>query len=212
CGAHPRRRTDPSGTVKLAEARRTGGRIAHEPNRNCFPEPIRVSLPSSETRFPPQSRLLLTMLVLPGVSALSPFRNAKLLSSIQSQIPAVRSLTARFVHFADCDGELTVPEQEVMTALLDYGSAAQSQVEASPANALLRVVVPRPGTISPWSSKATDILHNSGLERVRRLERGIAFRVELTQPLEETVLEKLDGLLHDRMTQAVLPDFDSATV
>jgi len=152
------------------------------------------------------------MLVLPGVSALSPFRNAKLLSTIQSQIPAVRALTSRFVHFADCDGELAAPEQKVLTALLDYGSAAQSQVVTSPAGAVLRVVVPRPGTISPWSSKATDILHNCGLERVRRLERGIAFRVDLSQPLGAAELEKLDDLLHDRMTQAVLPDFDSAAV
>src|SRR5690606_22227605 len=134
------------------------------------------------------------------------------LSSIQLKIPAVHALNARFVHFADCDGEMAAHEQEVINALLDYGSAAQSQVGDVSPDALLRVVVPRPGTISPWSSKATDILHNCGLSRVRRLERGIAFRLELSRPLGTAELTALDDLLHDRMTQSVLPDFDSAAV
>jgi phosphoribosylformylglycinamidine synthase len=149
------------------------------------------------------------MLVLPGVSALSAFRNAKLLASLQSRLPAVRALQARFVHYADCTG-LTAEQQQVLDALLDYGTAAQSQIEVPAAGALLRVVVPRPGTISPWSSKATDILHNCGLADVRRIERGIAFHIDTAAPLSDAHVQMLDALLHDRMTQAVLADHAAA--
>ena len=150
------------------------------------------------------------MLVLPGVSALSAFKNAKLLATIQSRLPKVRALNARFIHFADCDETLAPDELDLINALLDYGSSGQSAVDTSALDAQLRVVVPRPGTISPWSSKATDIVHNCGLRNIRRIERGIAYRVEAEQPLDMTEIALLDTLLHDRMTQAVLPDFDAA--
>ena len=151
------------------------------------------------------------MLFLPGVSALSAFRNAKLLASIQARLPAVRALNARFVHYADSPA-LSAPQQQVLNALLDYGTAAQAQVQTLAPDALLRVVVPRPGTISPWSSKATDIVQNCGLNTLRRIERGIAFQVEVSAPLSDSDLLVLDGFLHDRMTQAVLPDHASASV
>ena len=150
------------------------------------------------------------MLVLPGVSALSAFKNAKLLATIQSRIPAVDALNARFIHFADCDEALEPAELDLINALLDYGSTTQSSIDTSALDAQLRVVVPRPGTISPWSSKATDIMHNCGLKKVRRIERGIAYRIESKQRLDITQIAILDTLLHDRMTQAVLPDFDAA--
>ncbi len=72
-------------------------------------------------------------------------------------------------------------------------------------------MTPRAGTISPWSSKATDIAHNCGLKQVMRLERGIAYNVgcgdhELTT--DEVAI--IDELLHDRMTETVLRDFDDA--
>ncbi|MGJ8689658.1 MAG: phosphoribosylformylglycinamidine synthase [Gammaproteobacteria bacterium] len=150
------------------------------------------------------------MLVLPGVSALSAFKNAKLLATIQSRLPKVRALNARFIHFADCDVTLEPDELDLINALLDYGSTSQSAVDTSALDAQLRVVVPRPGTISPWSSKASDIVHNCGLSKIRRIERGIAYRVEAEQRLDMTEIALLDTLLHDRMTQAVLPDFDAA--
>ena len=150
------------------------------------------------------------MLVLPGVSALSAFKNAKLLALVQSRLPSVRALNAHFIHFADCDGSLTAEELDLLNTLLDYGTSEQRPADTSSLSAQLRVVVPRPGTISPWSSKASDIVHNCGLDKVRRIERGIAYRVEAAAPLQAGELEILDALLHDRMTQAVLPDFDAA--
>src|SRR5690606_20954673 len=73
--------------------------------------------------------------------------------------------------------------------------------------ALELFVVPRSGTISPWSSKATDIAHNCGLRAVQRLERGILYRVTGAGPDQEA---QLRPLLHDRMTQQVLPSVEQA--
>ncbi len=67
------------------------------------------------------------------------------------------------------------------------------------------LVVPRPGTISPWSSKATDIAHVCGLDAVRRLERGIAYRLQAREAaLAGARLDALAPLLHDRMTEMAL--------
>jgi phosphoribosylformylglycinamidine synthase len=65
------------------------------------------------------------------------------------------------------------------------------------------LVLPRPGTISPWSSKATDILHISGLSKIRRAERGIAYYLSTTDALSAEDLNEAKSLLHDRMTEAV---------
>ena len=67
-------------------------------------------------------------------------------------------------------------------------------------------MVPRSGTISPWSSKATDIAHNCGLGSVERIERGIAYHIELPEGAEETLWQAVAGELHDRMVEQVLPE------
>ncbi|WP_348253370.1 hypothetical protein, partial [Salmonella enterica] len=65
-------------------------------------------------------------------------------------------------------------EQAQLTRLLQYGQALNSH---TPAGKLL-LVTPRPGTISPWSTKATDIAHHCGLQQVDRLEPGQAYYIE----------------------------------
>ncbi|MEC7608577.1 MAG: phosphoribosylformylglycinamidine synthase, partial [Verrucomicrobiota bacterium] len=69
-------------------------------------------------------------------------------------------------------------------------------------------VTPRKGTISPWSSKATDILHNCGLKKVLRVERGIHFKISTTNGLDLGIdtLGLASLALHDRMTEAVYTD------
>jgi phosphoribosylformylglycinamidine synthase len=113
------------------------------------------------------------MLILRGAPALSDFRRQRLLESLQTVCPALSHLYAEYVHFADCDGELSQRQRAVLDALLQYGPRqAAEAVEGE-----LLLVVPRPGTISPWSSKATDIAHNTGLAVINRIERGVAYLV-----------------------------------
>src|SRR5512145_1049085 len=141
------------------------------------------------------------MLVLRGSTALSQFRIEKLLRSVHALCPKVSALTAHYVHLVDTQDDLNEAERQVLDRLLDYGPLGQD----APSHASLLLVVPRPGTISPWSSKATDIAHATGLAKVTRIERGTAFYLETTErtPLSAGEIAHVAASVHDRMTQAV---------
>lgn len=144
------------------------------------------------------------MLILRGAPALSAFRHGKLLEQLTSKVPAVTGLYAEFAHFADVTGVLNADEEQVLARLLKYGPSVPVQ---EPSGKLF-LTIPRFGTISPWSSKASDIARNCGLAKVQRLERGIAYYVsgELSEADSATVA----SLLHDRMTQLVLGALEDA--
>ena len=144
------------------------------------------------------------MLILRGAPALSAFRHGKLLAQLTAKVPAVRGLYAEFAHFAEVTGTLGADEEQVLARLLKYGPSVPVQ---EPAGRLF-LVVPRFGTISPWSSKASDIAHNCGLSRVQRLERGIAYYV--AGEFSDSETEQIAAALHDRMTELVLQRFDDA--
>jgi phosphoribosylformylglycinamidine synthase len=144
------------------------------------------------------------MLQFAGPPALSAFRIAKLLDRLSALDSAVRSLDARFVHFADLAQALNAGERERLAELLTYGPRLAPPAREAGGECIL--VVPRIGTISPWSSKATDIVRVCGLTHVRRLERGIAYRVRAARPLERGQLQRLAPVLHDRMTEDALLD------
>lgn len=146
------------------------------------------------------------MLVMRGAPALSAFRHDKLLSALQAVIPTVTDVYGEFYHFADISEPLTEEEQSVLTRILKYGPKSEVKEPAG----LLQLVVPRPGTISPWSSKATDIARNCGLGKVNRLERGIAYSIESEKELTAEHIKLACALLFDRMVEAVFPDIDSA--
>ncbi len=141
------------------------------------------------------------MLILPGSPALSAFRKEKLIGAT----PEISALSSHFVHFVDLHQPLDESEQAVLARLLEYGPRVEAEAEGG----TLVLVVPRPGTISPWSSKATDICHNAGLGKVRRVERGIAFHVQLADDQPAT-LAAAKAVLHDRMTQSVLDSYAAA--
>jgi phosphoribosylformylglycinamidine synthase len=150
------------------------------------------------------------MLILPGAPALSVFARSKLAGLlVGARFPQLRIQQARFVHFADISRPLDASEHALIAALLRYGPAFNEDSDPVATQLLDFVVVPRPGTISPWSSKATDIARNCGLEPVLRLERGIHYRLSGVDPAD---YEAIAALLHDRMTQTVLPAVEDATV
>ena len=144
-----------------------------------------------------------------GAAALSAFRTSKFLHQIQAQLPAVISISAQYIHLLDTDAKLNESQSEVLASLLQYGGEIPDAPGQS--HALTRLVVPRPGTISPWSSKATDILHNCDLKQIERVERGTVFTAQLSEDLSAEQITELDSLLHDRMTQAVLGDVQQAS-
>jgi len=145
------------------------------------------------------------MEILRGSPALSAFRINKLLARFQDAHLPVSDIYAEYVHFADVSTPLSADEKSRLQRLLKYGP---SLAEHTPEGRLL-LVTPRPGTISPWSSKATDIAHNCDLPQVLRLERGLAFYVKAPQ-LTEAQWGALAALLHDRMMETVFTDLNQA--
>ena len=148
------------------------------------------------------------MLQLRGGSALSAFRLKKLLSLLQAVAPQVQNLHAEFVHFASLDRALKEDERDLLEQLLAYAPRQTGATKIPYFRQYL--VTPRPGTISPWSSKATDIAHNCGLEAVQRLERGLLYSLSLSQPLGAAEDAAIRVRLHDRMTETVFDDPDDA--
>ncbi|SJL82653.1 phosphoribosylformylglycinamidine synthase [Vibrio palustris] len=146
------------------------------------------------------------MRILRGSPALSEFRVQKLLETCREQQLPVTEIYAEFMHFAELNADLADQEVEKLAKLLTYGPTIQ---EHEP-QGLRLLVTPRPGTISPWSSKATDIAHNCGLSAVERLERGTAYYVTCETALSEAQEVTLKELLHDRMMEVVFSDFSQA--
>ncbi len=151
------------------------------------------------------------MLILPGAPALSAFRLQKLARKLTAIDTGIRILHTEFIHFADCDADLAPEQARVLDSLLEYGPAltTDSVAEARQQGQVI-LVIPRPGTISPWSSKATDIAHNCGLAAVKRLERGTAYYLALPDSLNGEQQAQLHAALHDRMTEAVLTELNAA--
>ncbi|MCP5163839.1 MAG: phosphoribosylformylglycinamidine synthase [Pseudomonadales bacterium] len=150
------------------------------------------------------------MLILRGAVALSAFRLDKLAQKLALIHPDIRLLHTEFVHFAELRDDLSGAQRSVLERLLEYGPGDACVAATGSGDASLRLVVPRPGTISPWSSKATDIAHNCGLQQVERLERGIAWYLQLPPAMGAAALLEVDALLHDRMTEAVLDTLEAA--
>ncbi|KAA8995709.1 phosphoribosylformylglycinamidine synthase [Affinibrenneria salicis] len=145
------------------------------------------------------------MEILRGSPALSAFRINKLLSRCRENQLPVSDIYAEYVHFADISAPLNDDERARLTQLLKYGPSLAGH---QPQGRLL-LVTPRPGTISPWSSKATDIAHNCGLTQVLRLERGMAFYIHAPE-LSDAQWQQLAALLHDRMMECVFSELQQA--
>ena len=146
------------------------------------------------------------MLELPGQPALSDFRLAKLFGLLQQQDQRVKAVTARFSYFISLRATLPAEQKQRLTALLLSGEKAGVLGKGS----RRLYAVPRPGTTSPWSSKATDIALACELDAVERIERGICYGIQFRGKASDDDLRALGPLLFDRMTEAVLLNGDEA--
>jgi phosphoribosylformylglycinamidine synthase len=110
---------------------------------------------------------MLRTLSLRGRNALSEFRSNKLNAALQQARLKLSALSAEYWHFVSVSRALTPDESAILERILTYGPVVQTAPEAGH----MQLVVPRLGTISPWSSKATDIARQCGLPAVDRIER-----------------------------------------
>ena len=169
---------------------------------------------------------------LPGCAALPSFRLGKTLARLRQDLPAVTGVAAWAAYFVDASSCLHEEELALLSRLLGASAPTRASDRASGADASRRaktigepsgsipshagrtgyrdrpgsvwaLVIPRAGTMSAWSSKATDIIRNCGLERVRRVERGTLWAVSGSDGTAAPAL----GALYDRMTErlSVLP-------
>jgi phosphoribosylformylglycinamidine synthase len=148
----------------------------------------------------PQPHVLFLKGGATAASALSEFRLRKLLRQLAPL--GVAEVTAEYRYFIELDTDSALaPEQ--LTFLFELLRAEEHQPE-HPAV----LVTPRLGTVSPWSSKATDIAANCGLAMIRRIEHGMAWRLRgrKGRPLDADALQAALPYLHDRMTESVLLD------
>jgi phosphoribosylformylglycinamidine synthase len=147
------------------------------------------------------------VLTLRGARALSDFRQQKLLEAVCSAVPAVASVHAEYQHFVDVDRTLDADELRVLEQLLGHGPRPPD-----PPTGPALLVIPRFGTISPWSSKATDIAHGCGLEVVRRVERGIRYTLAARAgvTLDAAAVDRAAPYLFDRMTQVWVREVSEA--
>jgi len=164
------------------------------------------------SRRPYRINFLLAMLILPGSNALSAFRTQRLLSQLQAIDPGIIDVTGRYLHFIDSWIAPTPDDERRLNALLTYGEPFSGSVDGDEF-----VVIPRFGTISPWASKATDIVHNCGMAQIRRIERGVSYRIRMKsgllggrKALQGASVEAVAASLHDRMTEMVLRSADDA--
>jgi phosphoribosylformylglycinamidine synthase len=148
------------------------------------------------------------VLTLPGAVALSPFRVEKLLASLPRLLAEAITVEARFVHFVAVTGAADgVRERRAGETSLP----TERRPAREPLGAML-LALPRFGTVSPWSSKATDIARNCGLAKVERVERGVAYYIVARDagPLSERSRLALARAIHDRMTEVLVDDMAEA--
>lgn len=132
------------------------------------------------------------LIVLQGMPALSNFRKAKLCDVLHTS-----DVAAVFLHVAEVSEAWTHADSQKLADIL--GSPLQYYTASSADD--LFIVTPRIGTISPWSSKATDIAQLCGLSSLLRIERAVAYRVQGERSI-------VTAALHDRMTESVLTSSD----
>jgi phosphoribosylformylglycinamidine synthase len=144
------------------------------------------------------------ILKLRGAPAFSAVRASRIADSIQSACSRVKAVVAEHWYFVEISAPLSALERSRLVDLL-----AAHPATALPPAGLALLVTPRLGTISPWSSKATDIAHNCGFDKIVRIERGIQFSLEI-KSFDEAARAAVLPLIHDRMTESVLDSLDAA--
>ena len=143
------------------------------------------------------------MIVLEGLSALSPFRRERLQARLQAIHPEVRLIDAWPVYWVRPD-DGAQPDGETLRRILQ----AEPDAAARADGAVSRYVTPRLGTLSPWASKATELLRGAG-QPVARVERGTRYDLS-GWPADATTQGALAKALHDPMTQSLLEARDDA--
>ncbi len=147
-----------------------------------------------------------SLLHIRGTPALSRFRIEKRLATVTTE--KIQEVSTQFVYWVHLKKPLAPLAQQRLEALLVAGNEAEEHEKLN----LQRVIVPRVGTVSPWSSKATAIVHQCGITDVLRVERGIVWRITVRGELNREERAALDAAICDRMTENAFGRIEDADV
>ena len=137
-----------------------------------------------------------------GANALPAFRKQALLTLIQQDIITVSDISAQFCYAIHTTESLNSQQQTQLQRILakdGYGKPAALQISSH-----TFYVTPRIGTVSPWCSKAVDILHHCGLALIARIERMVCYQIQVHTTLDANTIAHISHLCHDPMTESVL--------
>ena len=150
------------------------------------------------------------MFSLRGAPAHSDARRQRFLDKLRATNPSLRMLESEFVVLVDATRNLGRDELARLEALVCEGESHSGDASSASSTVVELYVVPRFGTISPWSSKATEIVQRCGFDAVHRVERGTTYRFEGLADIDEALAFAPE--IHDRMTESLLTDLESARV
>ena len=150
---------------------------------------------------------LSSFVALKRQQGLSEFRLKALVELIKRDFSDIQSINCEdffFCSLSEDSNELRIQTEDRLSKIL------KAQVVKKELEADQFILIPRIGTISPWSSKATDILSNAGLKPLKRIEKGLCFTLETQSDLKEQSLNEIGKKIHDRMTQTVITTVSDA--
>ena len=138
-----------------------------------------------------------------GSRIYSEFRKSDLLKEAKESSFDIKDLTSSYLHVIESKKNLASKDRESLSQILAYGEDIKEALV--PKNTIF--ISPRVGTISPWSSRATNIIHHCGID-ILRIERikAISFITNSGKPLSKREKEVLGHLLYDRMTESIFID------
>ena len=140
-----------------------------------------------------------------GIQALRNFKVRNLNEKINTAFPNIKLLSSEYIHFVETNNKLSNKNQLVLDKLLNYSPLLDTS------NSLQKIIItPRIGTISPWSSKATDICQLCSLDEIKRIERGIIYH--FSQEIKSEELEPILNFIMDRMTESHLRNTDDSSL
>ena len=145
------------------------------------------------------------MIVKEGPASHSPFKLESLLRRLQSIDQNIDDLGARFIHLIDSKNDPDEEQDRILDSILEYGPDWPFGTDEG----YKVFTLPRFGTTSPWSSKATDIAKVCGLTSIEKIERGVVFTLALKDKDSAPSKEAIE-MLYDRMTEVVITDLNQA--
>ncbi|GJL82746.1 MAG: phosphoribosylformylglycinamidine synthase [marine bacterium B5-7] len=141
------------------------------------------------------------MFYIDGGAAASDFRIVRLNQLLSRQVQGVRITSAHYRHFVELTAPISTADRDVLTKLLKYGHSAS--IDPATPGRFTILIAPRIGTVSPWSTKATDIARHCGLDTVSRIERAVRWIFDRDAGVDDNPLRIAANLLHDPMTESV---------